>query len=146
MPSIGTLGGTLPLGPKSLKVKRQAFPHDDSTGRKQPTPPARLSQITITGLEPRMQASLGTGKAMPHVSMKPLESTSPARGLELGLQKCGRMHLRCFKPLVCDVLLERPQEKRERLPDHLEVNQGIQPTAGAKLPRPVAPSVLQPGP
>lgn len=54
--------------------------------------------------------ALGTGKAMPQVSMKPLESTSPARGLELGLQKCGRMHLRCFKPLVCDVLLERPQE------------------------------------
>ena len=30
-------------------------------------------------------------------------------------------------------LLERSHEKREGLPDHLEVNQGIQPTAGAKL-------------
>ena len=52
-----------------------------------------------------MQASLGTGKAMPQVSMKPPESTSPARGLDLELQKCRRMHLCCFKPLVCDVLL-----------------------------------------
>ena len=38
MPSIGTLGGTLPLGPRSLKVKPQAFPHDGSTGLKRPTP------------------------------------------------------------------------------------------------------------
>ena len=37
MPSVGTLGGTLPLGPKSLKVKCQAFPYDGSTGLKQPT-------------------------------------------------------------------------------------------------------------
>ena len=36
MPSIGTLGGTLPLGPKSFKVKYQAFPHDGSTGLKLP--------------------------------------------------------------------------------------------------------------
>ena len=49
MPSIGTLGGTLPSGPKSLKVKHQAFPHDGSTGLKWPTP-ASPSQITITGL------------------------------------------------------------------------------------------------
>ena len=62
MPSTGTLGGTLPLGPKRLKVKHQTFPHNGSTGLKQPptltTPipqPAHLSQITITGLEPRMQ-------------------------------------------------------------------------------------------
>ena len=51
MPSVGTLGFNLPLGPKNLKVKRQAYPHDGSTGMK----PARLSQITITGLEPRVQ-------------------------------------------------------------------------------------------
>ena len=38
MKSIGTLGGTLPLGPKSLKVKCQAFPQDGSTGLKQPVP------------------------------------------------------------------------------------------------------------
>ena len=38
MPLIGTLGGTLPSGLKSLKVKCQAFPHDGSTGLKQPTP------------------------------------------------------------------------------------------------------------
>ena len=38
MPSTGTLGGTLPSGPKSLKVKRQAYPHDGSRGLKQPAP------------------------------------------------------------------------------------------------------------
>ena len=38
MPSIGTLGGTLPWGPKSLKVKRQAFPDDGSTRQKRPIP------------------------------------------------------------------------------------------------------------
>ena len=38
MPSVGTLGGTLPSGPNSLKVKRKAFPHDGSTGLKWPTP------------------------------------------------------------------------------------------------------------
>ena len=54
MPSTGTLGGTLPSGPKSLKVKRQAFPHDGSRVLKRPLQPARLSQITITGLEPRV--------------------------------------------------------------------------------------------
>ena len=31
MPSVGTLGGTLPWGPKSLKVKCQAFLQDGST-------------------------------------------------------------------------------------------------------------------
>ena len=54
MPSTGTLGGTLPSGPKSLKVKRQAFPHDGSRGLKRPLWPARLSQITIMGLQPRV--------------------------------------------------------------------------------------------
>ena len=38
MPSTGTLGGTLPSGPKSLKVKRQAYPHDGSRGLKRPAP------------------------------------------------------------------------------------------------------------
>jgi len=38
MPTIETLGGTLFSGPKSLKVKCQAFPHNGSTGLKQPTP------------------------------------------------------------------------------------------------------------
>ena len=36
MPSIGTLGCTLPLGPKNLKVKHQTYPHNGSTGRKRP--------------------------------------------------------------------------------------------------------------
>ena len=55
MPSIGTLGSTLPWGPKNLKVKCQAFPHDGSIGLKQPTPAACLSQVTIKGLERNMQ-------------------------------------------------------------------------------------------
>ena len=37
MSLVGTLEGTLPLGPKSLKVKRQVFPHDGSIVLKQPT-------------------------------------------------------------------------------------------------------------
>ena len=55
MPSTGALGGTLPSGPRSLKVKRQAFPQDGSRGLKWPAHPACLSQITITGLELRVQ-------------------------------------------------------------------------------------------
>ena len=55
MPSIGTLGSTLPWGPKNIKVKRQGFPHNGSTGLKCPLQPAHLSQIIITGLEPRVQ-------------------------------------------------------------------------------------------
>ena len=55
MPSTGTLDGSLPSGPKSLKVKRQAFPHNGSIRLKRPLQPARLSQISITGLEPRVQ-------------------------------------------------------------------------------------------
>ena len=55
MPSTGALGGTLPWGPKSLKVNLQAFPHDGSTGLKRLLQPARPSQITITGLQPRVQ-------------------------------------------------------------------------------------------
>ena len=38
MPPTGTLGGTLPSGPKSLKVKHQAYPHDGSRGLKRPDP------------------------------------------------------------------------------------------------------------
>ena len=38
MPSNGTLGGTLPWGPKSLKAKHQAFPQDGSTGLKRAAP------------------------------------------------------------------------------------------------------------
>ena len=53
MPSVGILDGTLPSGPKSLKVKHQAIPHDGSTRLKRPAPAS--SQITIMGLEPRVQ-------------------------------------------------------------------------------------------
>ena len=38
MPLIGTLGGTLLSGPKTLKVKYQDFPHDGSIGLKWPAP------------------------------------------------------------------------------------------------------------
>ena len=44
MPSTGTLGSTLPLGPKSLKVKHQAFPHNGSTGLKWST----LASLPVT--------------------------------------------------------------------------------------------------
>ena len=54
MPTTWTLGGTVPSGPKSLKVEHQAFPHNGSRGLKCPLQPARLSQITITGLGPRV--------------------------------------------------------------------------------------------
>ena len=40
------------MGPKRLKVKHQAFPHNGSAGLKQP---AHMSQKTIMGLEPRVQ-------------------------------------------------------------------------------------------
>ena len=40
MPSVETLGGTLPSGHKRLKVKPQTFPHNGSTGLKQPVPPS----------------------------------------------------------------------------------------------------------
>ena len=38
MPSVGTLGNTLPLRPKNLKVKCQTFPHDGSTEMKEHAP------------------------------------------------------------------------------------------------------------
>ena len=58
MPSIGTLGGTLPWGPKKLKVRCQAFPQDGSTGLKW-TAPARLS-VTDNHhrLEPRVKLNV----------------------------------------------------------------------------------------
>ena len=52
---VGILGVTLPSGPSSLKVKHQAFPHNGSIRLKQPTAASLLSQITVTGLEPRVQ-------------------------------------------------------------------------------------------
>ena len=55
MPSTGTLGDTLSSGPKNLKIKHQAFPHDGSTGLKQPTPASLPLQTTIMGLELRVQ-------------------------------------------------------------------------------------------
>ena len=55
MPSTGTLGGTLPSGPKSLKVKCQVFPHTGSRGLKRPAPTSPPVTDNITGLEPRVQ-------------------------------------------------------------------------------------------
>ena len=51
MLSIGTFGGTLPWGPKRLKVKHQTFPWDGSTELKWTT----LASLPVTGLEPRVQ-------------------------------------------------------------------------------------------
>ena len=61
MPSTRTLGSTLPAGPKSLQVKCQAFLHDGSRGLKWPAPASHLSQITIMGLEPRVQLDVQVG-------------------------------------------------------------------------------------
>ena len=55
MPSTGTLSGTLPLVPKSHKVKRQAFPHDGSRGLKRPTPASPPVTDNHHGAEPRVQ-------------------------------------------------------------------------------------------
>ena len=54
MPSIGTQGGTLPSGLKSLKVKHQAFVTVVQQDLSSLLQPGRLSQITIPGLEPRV--------------------------------------------------------------------------------------------
>ena len=63
MSSVGTLGGIVPSGPNSLKVKRQDFPCDGSTRPwlKQPLQPACLAQRTIMGLEPRVQLHVAGG-------------------------------------------------------------------------------------
>ena len=60
MPSTGTLGDTLSSGPKNLKIKHQAFPHDGSTGLKQPTPASLPLQTTIMGLELRVQLDVAS--------------------------------------------------------------------------------------
>ena len=58
MPSIGSVGITLAWGPKSLKVKSQAFPH--STGLKWPAPPSLPVTGNNTGLEPRMHLDVAS--------------------------------------------------------------------------------------
>ena len=55
MPSVGTMGGTLLLGSKSLKVKHQTFPHDGSTKLKQPAPASLPVTDNHQRLEPRVQ-------------------------------------------------------------------------------------------
>ena len=47
-------------GPKSLKINPQAFPHDGSTGLKQPTPASLPLQTTIMGLELRVQLDVAS--------------------------------------------------------------------------------------
>ena len=58
MPSIGSVGITLAWGPKSLKVKCQAFPH--STGLKWPAPPSLPVTDNHTGLEPGMHLDVAS--------------------------------------------------------------------------------------
>ena len=55
MPSIGTLGGTLPWEPKNLKVKCKAFPHHGSTGLKRSTPANLPVTDNHMELEPKVQ-------------------------------------------------------------------------------------------
>ena len=57
MPSIVTLGSTLPSVPKSLKVKHQAFPQGGSTGLKQPVP----ASLPVTDNHHRGGAKGATG-------------------------------------------------------------------------------------
>ena len=59
MPSTGTLGGTLPLGPKSLKVKHQAFRHNGS-GLKRPAPAS--PPVTDNHHEARAKGATGCGR------------------------------------------------------------------------------------
>ena len=54
------MGGTLLLGPKSLKVKCQAFPHDGSTGLKWPAPASLL--VTDNHHEAEAKAATGCGR------------------------------------------------------------------------------------
>ena len=58
MTSIGSVGITLAWGPKSLKVKCQAFSH--STGLKWPAPPSLPVTDNHTGLEPRMHLDVAS--------------------------------------------------------------------------------------
>ena len=60
MPSIGILSGSLPLGLKSLKVKRQAFPQDGSIGLKWPTPSSPL--VTDTHHGAGVKGATGCGR------------------------------------------------------------------------------------
>ena len=66
MPSIGILGGTLPLGPKSLKVKSQAFPQDGSTGLKWPNQPACHRYPSCHGAGAK--GTTGCGRVSPRIS------------------------------------------------------------------------------
>ncbi|CAI9177491.1 unnamed protein product [Rangifer tarandus platyrhynchus] len=68
MPSIGTLGGTLPWGPKKLKVKCQAFPHDGSTGLKRTTPASLSVTDNHHRLEPRVKLNVVAVKVPGHDS------------------------------------------------------------------------------
>ena len=60
MPSTGTLGNTLSLGPKNLKVKCQAFTYDGSKGWNSTHQPAHLSWMTIKELETRVQLDVAS--------------------------------------------------------------------------------------
>ena len=55
MPSIGTLGGTLPSGHKKLKVKCPAFPQDGLTRLKLLTPASSSVTDNHHWLEPRVK-------------------------------------------------------------------------------------------
>ena len=87
MPSAGTLGSILPSGPKGLKVKHQDFPKDGSTGLQ--LQPTCLSQITITGLEPRVQDVAGKSKNLVDIGATYSVLTSYSRG---------------FSPQTCTIL------------------------------------------
>ena len=68
MPSIWTLGGTLPWGPKRLKIKCQAFPHDGSTGLKQPAPAS--PPVTDNHHEAGAKGATGCGRVQLDVASR----------------------------------------------------------------------------
>ena len=85
MLSSGTLGGTLPWRPL---VKCQAFPHNGSTGLKQPTPASPPVTDNLRGLEPRVHWTWQVGlriscltQGLPNLSWPP----SPPKPVPFGV-------------------------------------------------------------
>ena len=90
MPSVGTLGSTLPLRPKSLKVKCQTFHHDGSTEMKWHAPASPSVTDKNTGLEPRVQLDVAgrsenflVDQGLPTLPWPPTPETSPPKPVPL---------------------------------------------------------------
>ena len=92
MPSIGTLGYTLPLGPKSLKVKHKTYPCNGSTGLKRPasaSPPVTDNHHGArakgaTGCGRWVREFLGWHRGLPILSWPPTPESSLAKPVPFG--------------------------------------------------------------